>query len=279
MRIGLKTVTVCAVLLTAAPCALLAQRGGAGFSGRGGRQPQPVSTEPFDPHDFNGIWWRTGGTREFNTQKGGEPQLTPEGKKRFEANKPGYGPRAVPPALGNDPLGDCNPDGLPRMLMFNRPVEFIQLPNRLIQLFQYHGARREIWIDGRKLPDHPDLPRWYGYSAGHWEGDTLIVDTVGLDEREWLDNLGYPYSDQARLQERYRRTDHDHIEMVVTLTDPKYYAKPWVSQTKSWQLLTNPADYSAQPGWNGLMEELCAPIDEVFEFNKRIRNRAGGVNE
>ena len=154
MRIGLKTVTVCAVLLTAAPCALLAQRGGAGFSGRGGRQPQPVSTEPFDPHDFNGIWWRTGGTREFNTQKGGEPQLTPEGKKRFEANKPGYGPRAVPPALGNDPLGDCNPDGLPRMLMFNRPVEFIQLPNRLIQLFQYHGARREIWIDGRKLNEN-----------------------------------------------------------------------------------------------------------------------------
>jgi len=273
-------ITVCAVLLIAAlPSALLAQRGGAGFSGRGGRQPRPVSTEPFDPHDFNGIWWRTGGTREFNTQKGGEPELTTEGKKRFDANKPGYGPRAVPPAQGNDPLGDCNPDGLPRMLMFNRPVEFIQLPNRLIQLFQYHGARREIWIDGRKLPEHPDLPRWYGYSAGHWEGDTLVVDTVGLDEREWLDNLGYPYSDQARLQERYRRTDHDHIEMVVTLTDPKYYAKPWESQTKSWQLLTKPEEYSAQPGWTGLMEELCAPMDEVFEFNKRIRNPAGGIDK
>src|SRR5213592_393793 len=65
-----------------------AQRGGAGFGGRG-RPPATPSTEPFDPHDFNGIWWRTGGTREFNTQKGGEPQLTPEGKKRFASKKPG----------------------------------------------------------------------------------------------------------------------------------------------------------------------------------------------
>jgi len=276
MRKQLKTVCV-VLLITVIPSGLFAQRGGAGFSGRGNRQQQQISTEAFDAHDFNGIWWRTGGTREYNTQKGGEPEFTPEGKKRFEANKPGYGPRAVPPALGNDPLGDCNPDGLPRVLMFNRPVEFIQLPNRLIQLFQYHGARREVWLDGRKLPEKPDLPRWYGYSAGHWEGDTLVVDTVGLDDREWLDNLGYPYSDQARFQERYRRTDYDHIEMDLTLTDPKYYAKPWVSQKKSWQLLKKPEDYSAQPGWNGLMEEICAPIDEVFEFNKRIRNRAGGV--
>ena len=254
-----------------------AQRGGAGFGGRG-RPPAAPSAEPFDPHDFNGIWWRTGGTREFNTQKGGEPQLTPEGKRRFDANKPGYGPRAVPPALGNDPLGDCNPDGLPRILMFNRPVEFIQQPKRLIQFFQYHRVLREVWMDGRKLPENPDTPRWYGYSVGHWEGDTLVIDSYGLDDRQWLDNLGYPYSDQMRLQERYRRTDHDHIEMVVTVTDPKYYAKPWVSQTKTWQLLKNPSEYSS-PEWEGLIEELCAPIDEVDQFNKRIRNPAGGVIE
>src|SRR5262245_31600196 len=101
------------------------QQRGAGFGGRG-RAARPVSNQPFDPKDFNGIWWRTGGTREWNTQKGEEPVFTAEGKKAFDTNKPGYGPRAVPPAQGNDPLGDCNPDGLPRNLMFNRPVEFIQ---------------------------------------------------------------------------------------------------------------------------------------------------------
>jgi hypothetical protein len=160
--------------------------------------------------------------------------------------------------------------------MFNRPAEFIQLPNRLIQFFQYHRVLREIWMDGRKLLDEPDVPRWYGYSVGRWEGDTLVVESNGFDDRQWIDNLGYPYSDQMRLEERYRRVDHDHIEMVVTVYDPKYYVKPWVSQKKTWQLLKNPSEYSP-PGWNGLIEELCAPADEVFEFNKRIRDPAGGV--
>jgi hypothetical protein len=260
------------------PAMLFSQQRGAGFGGRGrGAAPPPPTNQPFDPKDLSGIWWRTGGTREWNTQKGEEPVFTAEGKKAFDANKPGYGPRAVPPAQGNDPLGDCNPDGLPRNLMFNRPVEFIQLPNRLIQLYQYHGARREVWLDGRKLPENPDLPRWYGYSVGRWEGNTLIVETSGLEPRQWLDNLGNPYSDQARMTERYTRVDHDHIEMVATLTDPKFYAKPFVSQKKTWELLTKPEQYSVQPDWNSLMEELCAPIDEVFEFNKRIRNKAGGI--
>jgi hypothetical protein len=66
--------------------------------------------------------------------------------------------------------------------------------------------------------------------------------------------------------------------MVVTVNDLKSYAKPWVSQTKTWQLLKDPGEYSA-PGWNGLVEELCAPIDEVDQFNRRIRNPAGGVTE
>jgi hypothetical protein len=247
------------------------------FAQRGGAPPRPVSTAPFDAKDYNGVWWRTGGTREWNTEKGGEPQFTAAGKAKFDANKPSYGPRAVPPAQGNDPLGDCNPDGLYRSLMFNRPVEFIHQPNRLIQLFQYHGHRREIWLDGRRLPENPDMMRWYGYSVGRWEGNTLVVETVGLDDRQWLDNQGYPYSDQARFTERYTRINHDQIEMTVTLTDPKYYAKPWVSQKKMWELLKNPAQYSPQPGWTGLMEELCVPMDEVFEFNRRIRNPAGGI--
>jgi hypothetical protein len=184
----------------------------------------------------------------------------------------------VSPALGNDPLGDCNPDGLPRILMFNRPVEFIQQPKRLIQFFQYHRVLREVWMDGRTLPENPDPPRWYGYSVGRWEGNTLIVDSNGFDDRQWVDNLGYPYSDVMRLEERYRRTDHDHIEMVVTVNDPRYYAKPWVSQTKTWQLIEDPSEYAA-PGWNALYEELCAPIDEVDQFNRRIRNPAGGVTQ
>src|SRR5918994_2186145 len=99
MRTRLAIVILCVSTIVVLPAVLLAQRGGAGFGGRG-RAPAPPSTEKFDPRDFNGVWWRTGGTREFNTQKGGEPVFTPAGKARFDANKPGYGPRAVSPALG-----------------------------------------------------------------------------------------------------------------------------------------------------------------------------------
>jgi hypothetical protein len=274
MRNRLKSLIVLLAVVLLPSLAFTQQRA-PGFGGRG-RAPQAVSTEPFNAKDFNGVWWRTGGTREWNTEKGGEPELTALGKARFDANKPSYGPRAVPPAQGNDPLGDCNPDGLFRSLMFNRPVEFIHQPNRLIQLFQYHGHRREIWLDGRQLPANPDMTRWYGYSAGRWEGNTLVVDTIGLDDRQWLDNLGYPYSDEARFTERYTRVDHDHIEMTVTLVDPKYYSKPWAAQKKSWELLP-PERYSPQPGWTSMMEELCVPMDEVLEFNRRIRNPAGGI--
>jgi len=273
MRYRLASLVLILSAALALPTFSFGQQRGPGFGGRG-RAPQAVSKEPFDPKDLNGVWWRTGGTREWNTVKGEEPQLTAEGKKVLDASKPGYGPKAVPPALGNDPLGDCNPDGLYRSLMFNRPVEFIQQPNRLIQLFQYHGHRREIWTDGRKLPDDPDMTRWYGYSVGRWEGNTFVVDTIGLDDREWLDNQGYRYSDQAKFQERYTRIDHDHIKMTILMTDPKYYAKPWPAQEKTWELL-KPEQYTAQEGWPGLMEELCTPMDEVKEFNQRIRNVAG----
>jgi hypothetical protein len=246
--------------------------------GGGGRGLPPASTAPFNAKDFSGIWWKRGGSREYNTQRGQEPELTAAGKKAFDANRPGYGPRAVAPATGNDPLGGCNPDGLLRSLLFNRPVEFIHQPNRLIQLFQYHGHRREAWIDGRSLPKEIDLPRFYGYSVGRWEGDTLVIETVGLDDREWVDNLGYPYSAEARLEERYRRTAYDRIEMQIVLTDPVYYTKPWPSEPKTWVLLTKPEEYAA-PEWTALMEELCVPLDEVDEFNTKIRNPAGGVKE
>ena len=175
----------------------------------------------------------------------------------------------------DNPHYKCLPDG-PNYSTGQGLKRILETP-AMILILQEDLTYRQIHMDGRALETDPN-PTWMGYSVGHWEGDTLVIDSYGLDDRQWLDNLGYPYSDQMRLQERYRRTDHDHIEMVVTVTDPKYYAKPWVSQTKTWQLLKNPSEYSS-PEWEGLIEELCAPIDEVDQFNKRIRNPAGGVIE
>jgi hypothetical protein len=221
--------------------------------------------------------------------KGEVPPFTAEGQKRFDANKPSRGRvagsadaaahpeehigrrRAVPPALSNDLIGECNPLGIPRLIFEPEPFEIIQTKEKIMQFFQWAWTFREMWLDGRTV-NIQDLPtRWYGYTVGKWEGDTLIVDSVGFDERSWLDYYGYPHSDQMRLQERYRHVAPDRLELTLTVNDPIIYTKPFESDTKVFTRLTK--ERLTLYGWTGLQENLCAPIDEV-DFNQRVRNPA-----
>ncbi len=238
-----------------------AQAARGGGRGARGNAPDPASV-PHDPHDLNGIW-NFGGLRTLSNDP---PPMTPEAKKKFDANKPSYGPRAIPPALGNDPAGNCDPLGLVRLLLFPRPFEFVQVPGRVFQFLEWNHVWRTIWTDGRKLPEDPD-PRWYGYSVGKWDGDTLVVDSVGFDDRTWLDQVGDPYSSEMRLQERYHRVGNT-LELTMTLTDPKTYTRPWVSEKKVFNLLPN----------EEIREEICAPSVEQ-EFNRRTRDPAGGIKK
>jgi hypothetical protein len=131
-------------------------------------------------------------------------------------------------------------------------------------LFQGQRLMREIWMDGRELPTDPD-PRWMGYSVGRWEGDTLVVDTLGFDDRAWLDQYGNVYSSDMKFQERWRRVGRDTLEVVYRLEDPKSYTRPWISTAKVFNRQTDE-----------IREEFCAPLDEDY-FNKNVRNPAGGV--
>jgi hypothetical protein len=244
---------------------------------RQGGPAQSGTSASFNPRDFSGIWDLSEGSRGISRRPGeGMPPMTPLGQKQLEDNKPSYGPRAVPPAVGNDAVGECNPQGMPRILLFPRPVEFVMLPDRMFQVFQWHRVLREIWIDGRTLPAdfNPDFRRWYGYSAARWEGNTLVVETAGFDDRAWLDQFGYPKSDQMRLEERYTRTGPDSIQVNMTIHDPKMYTRPWVAEMKIFTRV--PRQETISEGWLGLMEELCVPLDEL-DFNRRVRDPAGGV--
>ncbi len=146
----------------------------------------------------------------------------------YEANRPGYGPRRS--TQRNDPLGRCEPLGLVRHLTTeiiepHNTFEIVQAPGRLLQFFEYRHDWREIWMDGRSLPALADVePKWNGYSVGRFDGNLLVVDSIGFDERSWVDKFGYPHSEQMRLEERYRRADADMLELVITLTDPVVYA-------------------------------------------------------
>jgi hypothetical protein len=236
------------------------------------------NTKPFDPHDLSGNWVRTSGNQGFSnvpeTGRGNFPEapFTPAGKAAYEKNFPGYGPRASA-SRRNDPMGTCDPLGIPRNL--NAEVvsshnwwQLTQTQGRVIQFFEWHHEYRVIYTDGRKPPDMTKYdPKWNGYSVGRWEGDVFIVDSVGFDDRTWLDKFGYPHTDEMRLQERYRRIDADTLELTMTLTDPEYYTRPWESDRKVFKL--NALQF--EKPWD---EQIyCVPSEE-FKFNRLIRDPA-----
>jgi len=183
----------------------------------------------------------------------------------------------VLPAFGNDPEMRCEPLGLPRLLTFaggGGVMEMVQTNNRILQLFEWTWDFRDIWLDGRPIPDVEDyLPRFNGYSVGHWEGDTLVVTSTGFDDRQWLDQYGFPISEKAVLTERWDRPSPNRLRLVLTLDDPVTYTEPWTSSTKVWGLV--PKEDMAVGGWSGIFEDRCVPSDESL-FNT-FRDRAAGL--
>ena len=178
--------------------------------------------------------------------------------------KPGDGPRRVTIGLVNDPLDSCDPAGFPRNLLFElRPFQVVQTPNQVLMLYQYQRVWRAVWTDGRELPKDPD-PQWYGYSVGKWADDyTFVVETVGMDERTWLDNAGNPHSSELRVEERYHRLNRDTMELTVKIDDPKAYTEPWLGRDRIRLTL--------QPAKTNYMEMICAP-SEAEEYKKGIAN-------
>jgi hypothetical protein len=260
------------------------------FSGLWGRSPEqyglPGCPECRDPVDFPGYGYF-----------GDPPPRTPEGERRFQLNKPARGielgseqaarrsdldegyRRAVLPAFGNDPEMRCEPLGLARLITFSgggATMEMVQTANRILQLFEWTWDFRDIWLDGRDSPKVEDyLPRFNGYSVGRWEGDTLVVTSVGFDDRQWLDQFGYPISEQAVLEERWDRPSPNRLRVTLELTDPVNYTQPWTSSTKVWARI--PKEAMAIGGWSGILEDRCVPSDESL-FNQ-FRDHAAGVGE
>lgn len=191
--------------------------------------------------------------------------FTPAGRAAFDANKPGRGPRMVKPEFVNDSQYAANPNGLYRSLQYSRPFEFGTLPGKVVQLFGWGLAWRIIYTDGRPVPDEvPAGPFWYGYSVGHWEGDALVVTTLALDERAWLDEWGTPFSPEARIEERWQRVKPDTLQLKITVNDPTYYTRPWTS---------SPVTYRLQKKGVEPLEIIFAPMD-VQIFNETLRNPA-----
>jgi hypothetical protein len=225
---------------------------------------KPAPTEnsgaktPAQIPDLSGVWNRhaSPGERSYAgwAFMKDEPPMTPWAEAKYKEAKPTFGPTAVTVAQSNSPDYNCLPPGVPYIYFRPHPFEFVQAPGRVIMLFEYDHYVREIYTDGRKHP--PDLdPTWMGNSIGWYDGDTLVVDTVGFNDKTWLDRVGHPHSDQLHLVERFRRVDHDTLTDTMTIDDPKAYTKPW----------TVTLNFELKPDWT-IGEFVC---EEMLANNSK----------
>ena len=163
--------------------------------------------------------------------RGTEAELTPWGKDQF--------------AKFQGTVDPCLPVGVTRQINAPDPIEIVQTPDRVVILYESWHVFRSIPTDGRAHPKNQD-PSWMGNSVGHWEGDTLVIDVTGFNDKTALDTVGHPHSDQLHLIEKFRRSGPTTIAYEVTVDDPKTFVAPW-TQSRTIQL---------KPGLE-LMEYVC----------------------
>jgi hypothetical protein len=148
----------------------------------------------------------------------------PDTLAKLRSEKPEAGPNAT--FDSDDPrIKYCDPIGLPRIFMVPNVFQFVQTPDTVYLIFEYSTLGLRVAMN-RPHPADPD-PTWWGDSIGRYEGDTLVIDTVGFNDKTWLDHVGRPHSDELHLIERFRRIDHDHLQLDITIDDSVAYTKTW----------------------------------------------------
>jgi hypothetical protein len=174
--------------------------------------------------DLTGLWDGApgGNTRDlakYMKSQGLTIPFTPAGAERYKKVD-----------MAKNPNAYCLPPGPSRALTGPSPFMIVQHKDVVSFNFENHGVYRVIYLDGRPHPaDIADYPQFMGHSTGKWEGDTLVVDTVGINDRTWLDSYGLEHSDKLHLTERFQKTGADIIKYTVTYEDPVFFSKPWTA--------------------------------------------------
>jgi len=148
--------------------------------------------------------------------------------------------------MKESPISHCLPEGMPMVEMAPAPYKIVQMPGVTLMLYERDTTFRQVFTDGRKLPKDPQ-PSWLGYSVGKWDGDSLVVDSNGFNDRGWLDARGHAHSEDLHLTERFHRLNFGEMEVKLTIDDPKTYTKPF-SITLEQRLLPD----------TDLLESYCA---------------------
>jgi hypothetical protein len=200
----------------------------------------PAPRLPNGKPDLSGVW-QPNGKYVQNLAADLKPEdvpFQPWAKALYDERKNGSHSK-------EDQAAHCLPQGVPRINAAPAPWKLVQTPGFIVVIYEAFTLWRQIFLDGRELAADVD-PKWLGYSTGKWEGDTLVVDTKGFNGLAWIDQLGKPSTDALHVIERFRRKDFGHMDIQITIDDPKAYTKPW-TVTEEVRLLPN----------TELMEFIC----------------------
>ena len=238
----------------------------------GGPAPRMADGHP----DLSGTWYPNAAGRQLESAypvdqaafRQFDPKVTPE-------EKPSFKPETAAKYNRPLPYGECEPAGIPSVITgqatHHTPLELIQTPGRLVILVEYPRDFIIIRTDGRPHPKDPD-PTFNGDSVARWEGDTLVIDTIAIDERErnvlWGEEQGWLHSDQEHVVERFNRPSKNYLIYQVTIEDPMVLAKPWTSAPRKWSLAQDPND--------GLQEYVCTHNEEPSDIKKINAAKAKG---
>jgi hypothetical protein len=231
-----------------------------------GAKAQPAGVKSGGIPDLSGIWdpdfhgpegirlntWDSSDPFAKNPEKA---PMTPWAAEKFKDVRPPFGALQTFDNT-NDPVQRyCDPPGIPRIYMYPWEIRFIQTPNIVYILYEYTKVWRAIYMD-RDHPKDPDTT-WMGDSTGKYDSGAFVIDTIGFNDKTWLDQTGHPHSDALHVIERFRRLDHDKLELSVTIEDPKAYTKTF-SAAKVYRLTDAP-----------MGETLCA-YSEMKEFQEKV---------
>ena len=212
----------------------------------------PAPKMPDGRIDISGVWQPT--TRQFlsivsQEPKGSELPFQPWAAALFQHRRD---TESI-----DDPTGNCIPGGVPRSDAVPYPFKIVNSDKMVIIMYEAVHGYRQIFTDGRELPKDPN-PTWMGYSIGHWEDGDFVAETSGFNDHGWLDNDGRPATDALHVTERFHRKDFGHMDIVITVDDPKAYTKPFTI-TEPFKLLPD----------TDLLEYVCG------ENNKDLKHLVG----
>jgi hypothetical protein len=185
-----------------------------------------------------------------------DPNMTAWGEQQYKLQKSSNGGQYTLQETNDPVITKCFPPGVPRIYLQPFPLQIVQTPKEVIILYEYDHTVRHVFTDGRKHPE--DLtPTYMGDSIGRWDGDTFVVDTVGFNEKTWLDRIGHSHSDQLHVIERFQRMNLNDLELDVSMEDPKALATPWSVHLQ----------FQLHPDWN-IAEQVCADNNDFVSFEK-----------